>query len=667
MSANYTPEAPSFKELSYMHMKALQNFPYIEADFDALTNYELLSKIVEYLNNVISNNNEQNEVVTNLYNAFVSLQNYINDYFDNLDVQEEINNKLDDMTASGELTEIIKSYVDPIYQSYENEINETIDTQNQRINSINTLVNSVASGSPLVASDVSGMSDTTRVYVNTTDGKWYYYDGDSWEIGGTYQSTGIGDNEVEYENLSINLQNLFSTDLSNVTTTSEHYIRYDGRYSDSNSFSVTDPILVKKGETIYCKTAGTTTQAIFSEKVSNKYYPLVLGTEEPGSDTVNEYFYTAQKDIYIVITFRHNRDYAYYKLVSSNELVKLENIKEYTPPFTIDEGHYINASGNYASSSPYYLSSPILLKSGDKITLTGIAEDTVSVIAQKNGDGTYASLVVGLSQTEVKTYEYTNNNLYDINIVLSYLNTYPTNIIKIITQNIFTDIYENLNEEMNNNQKSNYLMAFDNITAIGDSLTYSQVYTGANTHRQSYNPYPKVLGRLLGCTYDILAVSGDTPITWWARYENDLTNTDKDNLFIVYLGTNGGLTDTLATDAPENLDPSLWSNTNTGCYAKIVNKCSTLGGKIILIQPWVVSAGASLSTTQSVINQIATRFNCVSIAPIKLENPNYHYYPDKTGSNTVHLNDLGYAVFAQQVVDEVSTLSDNDVNKLILN
>lgn len=46
-------------------------------------------------------------------------------------------------------------------------------------------------GSPLVASSTAGMTDTDKVYVNTTDGKWYYYDGDSWEIGGTYNSQGI--------------------------------------------------------------------------------------------------------------------------------------------------------------------------------------------------------------------------------------------------------------------------------------------------------------------------------------------------------------------------------------------------------------------------------------------------------------------------------------------
>lgn len=96
----------------------IQNFPFIEEDFDALTNYELTCKIVEYLNKVITSQNEviasQNEVVThvnNLQESFEQLQNYVTNYFDNLDVQEEINNKLDAMVEDGTFGEIITPIV----------------------------------------------------------------------------------------------------------------------------------------------------------------------------------------------------------------------------------------------------------------------------------------------------------------------------------------------------------------------------------------------------------------------------------------------------------------------------------------------------------------------------------------------------------------------------
>lgn len=111
----------------------LQNFPFIEQDFDALTDYELICKVVEYLNSVITSqngviaeverfetdvNNEINTFETNITNnfnrlegLFNELKSYVDNYFENLDVQEEINNKLDDMVESGTLQEIINQYI----------------------------------------------------------------------------------------------------------------------------------------------------------------------------------------------------------------------------------------------------------------------------------------------------------------------------------------------------------------------------------------------------------------------------------------------------------------------------------------------------------------------------------------------------------------------------
>lgn len=78
----------------------IENFPFIEADFDAITNYQLYSKIVEYLRKIAENQAEVNETV-----------NYMLNYFNNLDVQDEINNKLDEMAESGQLTDIIAQYL----------------------------------------------------------------------------------------------------------------------------------------------------------------------------------------------------------------------------------------------------------------------------------------------------------------------------------------------------------------------------------------------------------------------------------------------------------------------------------------------------------------------------------------------------------------------------
>lgn len=48
-------------------------------------------------------------------------------------------------------------------------------------------ISGIASGTPPTASSTSEMDpDKSTVYINTTDGNWYYYDGSAWQIGGQY-------------------------------------------------------------------------------------------------------------------------------------------------------------------------------------------------------------------------------------------------------------------------------------------------------------------------------------------------------------------------------------------------------------------------------------------------------------------------------------------------
>lgn len=107
----------------------LENFPFIEASFDTLTNYQLFCKLGEEMNKIIDKVNESGEEVENLSNAFISLQNYINNYFSNLDVQEEIDNKLDEMAIQGTLQEIILEYLNTKGCLYFNTVNEMINYQ----------------------------------------------------------------------------------------------------------------------------------------------------------------------------------------------------------------------------------------------------------------------------------------------------------------------------------------------------------------------------------------------------------------------------------------------------------------------------------------------------------------------------------------------------------
>ena len=79
---------------------------------ETMTYYEMLVWFTEYMKNtIIPTINNNGLAVEELQDKYIELKNYVDNYFTNLDVQQEINNKLDEMAQSGELTDIIAQYL----------------------------------------------------------------------------------------------------------------------------------------------------------------------------------------------------------------------------------------------------------------------------------------------------------------------------------------------------------------------------------------------------------------------------------------------------------------------------------------------------------------------------------------------------------------------------
>lgn len=78
---------------------------------DSLTYQELLYKLIAKINEVVESQNQTNENFDELYALFIQLKEYVDNYFKNLDVQEEINNKLDEMAKDGTLDKIINEQI----------------------------------------------------------------------------------------------------------------------------------------------------------------------------------------------------------------------------------------------------------------------------------------------------------------------------------------------------------------------------------------------------------------------------------------------------------------------------------------------------------------------------------------------------------------------------
>ena len=78
---------------------------------DSLSYYELLCKVVDYLNKTMENVNKLSENFDVLQTSFNTLKHYVENYFNNLDVQEEINKKLDEMAINGFFDKLVSQYL----------------------------------------------------------------------------------------------------------------------------------------------------------------------------------------------------------------------------------------------------------------------------------------------------------------------------------------------------------------------------------------------------------------------------------------------------------------------------------------------------------------------------------------------------------------------------
>ena len=139
---NTIPDNPHIEVLKPTCSGIFTNYIYkaIPLAFDeSMSYYETLLGLLHYLQFVIIptvNNNAQ--AVAELQNLYIELKTYVENYFDNLDVQEEINNKLDAMVEDGTLENILNNYTQltKVYNTYSEMINDENLVDNQKVKTL---------------------------------------------------------------------------------------------------------------------------------------------------------------------------------------------------------------------------------------------------------------------------------------------------------------------------------------------------------------------------------------------------------------------------------------------------------------------------------------------------------------------------------------------------
>lgn len=76
-------------------------------DLESGTSLQQTARMYNKVNELVRSVNTQNETIADYIQQFIDLREFCEDYFENLDVQTEINNKLDEMVADGTLLELL--------------------------------------------------------------------------------------------------------------------------------------------------------------------------------------------------------------------------------------------------------------------------------------------------------------------------------------------------------------------------------------------------------------------------------------------------------------------------------------------------------------------------------------------------------------------------------
>ena len=86
------------------------------------------------------------------------------------------------LVTNAQSTEITQS----LYEQLVNSVTTTTNRLQDRVANVENVIQGLAGGAPIVVSSVSEMTDTEQIYILSTDGMWYYYNGTSWVSGGNY-------------------------------------------------------------------------------------------------------------------------------------------------------------------------------------------------------------------------------------------------------------------------------------------------------------------------------------------------------------------------------------------------------------------------------------------------------------------------------------------------
>lgn len=470
-----------------------------------------------------------------------------------------------------------------------------------------------------------------------------------------------------------------------VNEISGEYISKNLQITKLKSYKRTEKISLKKGEQIILEGRVDTIVSAITKCDDNGTPTEVLevGTGEK-SDI---YSYMAPEDCFVILSFAQGFSFNYiikYQQIISE--IKDEASKTSKDVERIDEtlsgkknainptstsGYFVGINDNILKVAAYSISEPIRLNKGQKIQATLAAQNTVSAISvtEKSSDiegRFHKTTIIGVNNDLLPSeYSYTaTENCY---VEFSFLGR--ENLSNVVITNVpLVDKVENMSNDIEKleNIVDNIVKAFVNnnyyainrLFCLGDSLT-SGAYYGSNFAGKSINEnYPNTVGRMLGIVVENGGYSGYSASTWYTE-NMEKYDFSKYDSFVIWLGTNNGLTDTLETDVNPYDNYDDFALTETGYYCKIIEYIKSKNSSCVMFLGRIFASKDDVEVTNTVIDKIAQKYNLATIDFSDMghiEHPEWH-----CGIANPHFGKAGNIEIAKRVVDKLNSYFSEDL------
>ena len=481
-------------------------------------------------------------------------------------------------------------------------------------------------------------------------------------------------------------------------------VKSNKKVSNVNNYAMSQYIALEKGDIINVVSNGLTTSMACIAVFENDTDTVATDVLGYNTTSLEENVYTATENCYITVTI--------CTLSSANPIVKkikyaeiIKKIKtdieakadkekisamkeeisasenDITNTLTFDRNKIVTITGKINSQNGYKTSNIIQLKKGQKISVEANAysKANVSMLSKWDINGNWiSSLHVSTVENDFETFSYTAKEDIEYVRICDYL--YADHISVIISEeglsDIKSDIVDIKNDIENLDIPIGYEYYLNSILCIGDSLTYGKNY------RASTLTYPYFLQKLTGIPCNIEARSGKSASDLWVDIFSKVYDFSKYDSYIIWIGTNNGLTDTLETDVIPYSDYNDFAETETGFYCKIISKIIEQVPNAMIFLGTVYASKGNVETTNTTIRKIAKYYERVVGV---VENNDFTLFKDEGGNaismyhdfdaTKIHftrignmnlakhwLNGIRKCIFENQSVCEVDTLPSDFID-----